>query len=215
MTTTSTTPTPQSSVIWDALPYVDAVQDDYEQYATALIQEELDQSRNRHTVPELKPVTRSAALAQAIEDRGQETEANDTTICNFSSRYDLKRPPDKAPAAEWKRAVRRLRTAYEVERQRSLALQVLKPETNQVIRQHKNHSSAMAGFLSQDQEVLASKRHETDAINRQRLESQQLIHDKQLHRLELQYHQLVQKQVHLRTAVQELEKELQLDPVQQ
>lgn len=207
----------------DSLPYVDAVQDDYEQYALSLIEDEMKaainkprQSREGSNLEEVPPITfRTPAMEHEYQTRfiGNSDNAEDshTAVRSLQIRTKID-PPEGENVQAWRDAVVQARVGYESERARSMALEVKKDAGAALLWKGFN------GSLDQDaaamQSALAAQRQTVEQINLQRSEDQQKA-GKQLHILTTQYQTALERRFQLQQATATLEHEIQQQQQQQ
>lgn len=183
----------------DALPYIDPVNDDYEQYALALIEEKMKTTRAPTLPPLLEMRFRTEFLRAEYEkrERGEEPtkfEPSPTTLAT----------PLGSSIDEWRAAVARARIAYETERQRSMVLEVEKEEAGYLWKAYNEQSAATHAFL---QQALEAHRQALEEINHSRQQHQQGT-GRELQVLTTQYESLLRKREQLERAIERLQNEL-------
>ena len=204
----------------DSLPYVDAVQDDYEQYALSLIEDEMKaainkprQSRDGSNLEELPTINfRTPAMEHEYQTRfmaatGNSDNGEDSHTAAKALQIRTKiDPPEGENVQAWRDAVLQARVGYESERARSMALEVKKDAGAALLWKGFN------GSLDQDaaamQSALASQRQTVEQINLQRSEDQQKA-GRQLHILTTQYQTALERRFQLQQATATLEQEIQ------
>lgn len=203
----------------DSLPYVDAVHDDYEQYALSLIEDEMKaainkprQNRDGANLRELPPLNyRTPAMKHEYQTRflanatgADSDDPSLTTSHSFKLRTKID-PPEGENVQAWRDAVLQSRVRYESERARGMALEVKKDAGAALLWKGFN------GSLDQDaavmQSALASQRQTVEQINLQRSEDQQKA-GKQLHILTTQYQTALERRFQLQRATATLEQEV-------
>ena len=194
-------------VVLDSLPYVDPVPpEDYEQYALALIEDEMKRQKppSSAVVKELAPLNFRTPLFQSEYEKVSQGKPLEPLVLPSSPPpVDVSDCNDKDSLME---AVQQARIEYEKERIRAVTLQIEK-ETG--VSQWKQwNDQVLNPLLQQNQAVLERQKLSVEQINARRQEQQQGI-GKRLQVLETQYHDLVQKQFQLRQAIAGLEQELQ------
>jgi len=201
-------PTPSRHALMDSLPYVDAVHEDYEQYALALIEEEMKSTKPPADVDSIPPIHFHTPLMkkeyQRIEsDVAANGKPTPIDIGVFTSPATA--PSDSGDVEAWRLAVRQARVEYEYERARSIGLEAKKDPAAALLWQ------AFNGSLDQDllamQKALAKEREVVDQINLQRSNDQQKA-GKQIHILTTQYQAALERRFQLHLATSALEKEV-------
>jgi Breast carcinoma amplified sequence 2 (BCAS2) len=137
----SSVPSATVPITLDALPYVDAIHEDYEVYALALVEEEMAKiSPSATTTCKLPPLRASVLLQTEYEfvSKGEKTRSPPLEL------NDVHPPPpsDNNTAEAWKESIHRARAAYESERLRGQVLELeekyaptqWKRYTNQVLQ---------------------------------------------------------------------------------
>jgi Breast carcinoma amplified sequence 2 (BCAS2) len=202
-------PAAPHSVVMDSLPYVDALPEEYEQYALALIEDEmasLHSKKLRHFP--VHALNRPTEILQ----RGLELLASTGGTEPYTAKPEngelLNQPTvfDDPPASNetnldvWRRSVNRARVEYEAERIRSVILGVEKDEQSVLWRDWKTVQHLL---LERWRKNLDEEQQAVESINADR-QSDQLKKGGQLQILNGQYHDLVQKLDRLRQATTEL-----------
>jgi Breast carcinoma amplified sequence 2 (BCAS2) len=206
----------EAMMVLDALPYIDPVAPYYEQYALALIEDEM----------KLRPVSRQAditavnfrteTMQEAYEHCATTTRAAGT---NAALQLFPVAPPDNENddmEAAWRDAVNKARIAYEWERLRGIQLEVDKQEDNNGT----TPTASLAAVWKQYNHVVLEQQHAAlqqqltaqllavEEINFNRQQDQQERCGRQLQVLSSQYDELVQKQFQLKHAIAGLEEEI-------
>lgn len=194
----------------DSLPYVDVVQDDYEQYALSLIEDEMKVTQpTRMDLEEVFPVNfRTPAMQHEyqrfVDNSGQSTPQKiEETSANGNKPID---PPEGENVEAWRNAVQQARIGYECERARSMALEAKKDAGAALL--WKGFNGSLDTDVASVQESLASQRQTVEQINLQRSEDQQTA-GKQLHILATQYQTALERRFQLQQATIQLEQEIQ------
>ncbi|GAX13334.1 pre-mRNA-splicing factor SPF27 [Fistulifera solaris] len=187
----------QSSLI-DSLPYVDELNQQYEQYALSLIEEEMQ----RMAAPRGEHVPKLTCRTPMMQKEWEKRVAGKTETFIAPS---VKRPSSKASLEEWKEAVKRARIAYEAERIRSICLEVDKDPM--AGNKWKLHNEKLGKLVQAQKDILAEQQKKVQDINQRRQQSQTKS-GQQLKVLEIQYQELVAKQQNLKSAIAQLESEL-------
>jgi len=184
--------------VFDSLPYVDTVHEDYEGYALALIEEEME-SIQPPKIRKLAPIQYRSDLMRTEMDYLAKTP--DRPKLTFEPK--AAESPSIESVEEWRKVVAAERTKFETERQRSIILEI---ENSDVSAQQWKHYTSMV--LETIQEVtldqLGKQRRRVDEINAERQQQQQKV-GHTLSILTNQWHQLVQKKFKLETAIRGLE----------
>jgi Breast carcinoma amplified sequence 2 (BCAS2) len=223
-----------SAIILDSLPYLDGEQPDYLNYARTLIDQELKQPQpNRpsgvasqkrqklsdYTAGALKPVHfRTPAFKEAFERVSSPNHStSSSTVRTFDSPSESCRDVE-----EWVKAVKRARIAFESERIRAAQLAVDKGDKapNATARADsvelsssaevwkRYNSSLLEPTAAALAHQLVQQRQAVEAINYTRQEHQQQQVGPRLQRQMAVYHELVQKQGQLKSAIAALRLEL-------
>lgn len=194
-------------VVIDSLPYVDSVNEDYEQYALALIEEEMKKipARKIQPVPDVKFRTE---IMKSQYNRYLHQVVPQSSPSTFDK--SVAPPETEDDVGAWEEALNRGRIAYELERIRAVRLEVEKDgagSSGELWRQYNE-------LLDQDQKLLSdsftSQRRTVEGINLAR-QQQQSRCGQELDVLYSQSEDLVNKVYQLKRAVAEMEEELK-DP---
>jgi hypothetical protein len=188
-----------SSIILDALPYVDVVHEDYESYALALVEQEMKKIKPRPLikVTQIRSRPQSSILKTELEfiASGQER----PTVIGAS---DVHAPTSME---EWKESIKRARAEYEAERLRSVVLDL---EGTYAPDQWKHYTSHTLETLEQQEVSLHTDQQAIlEEIHAQRQE-EQMEASKTLQQLNQKWHDLIQKRHYLQMATLELEQEI-------
>jgi len=200
----------------DGLPYIDQVREEYEDYAAALVEQEMQQ--RSASQEQLHP----SLLRSKLPDKTNRTPLLETECASKESSAeqrqssqpvpDLDRPaldpPSSENVEEWRRAVRRARLAYESERLRAQTLAAEKDESSQLWQDLVKQQLASRDVL---QQAVQRTREELQAVNKQRQDDQQQVKGRELQRLETQYWALIRKQHDLKCAIAALQRDLVAD----
>lgn len=192
----------------DALPYVDVVHEEYEQYALALIEEEMKQidpqSSSAAKLASNEPVNfRSSAIMETAYQKHMNSGQNGDEDIPFVSNYMdcFTSPPNETEkdVSVWQEAVNKARIAYETERLRALTLQVEKEESTENYKDYLEMQTAMQSILQQ--QVLEPAKQNVERLNYERQQHQQEHVQPQLERLSAQYQELLSKHHQLSNAI--------------
>lgn len=180
----------------DSLPYFDALHEDYEQYALALVEEEM-QRMIPPKASRLPPQKFKSPLLQ--NDYKTLSEQPDPPELDLEHRA-MEPPPGSAVEA-WRQAVREAKAEYEAERQRSTVLEIEKSDASTY--QWKHYGTMLETIHMDGQARMMAEKEAVDRINAER----QLHQEKEgrtLHLLALQFQGAVQKRFQLQAAVNDL-----------
>ena len=197
----------------DALPYVDAIHEDYEVYALALVEEEMAKiSPSTTTTRKLPPLRASVLLQTEYEfvSKGEKMRSPPLEL------NDVHPPPSDSTVEAWKESIHNARAAYEAERLRS---QVLELEEKHAPEQWKRYTNQVLQPLEQDQISLFE--HEKSGLEEMHAQRQneQCHAGETLTQLHQHYHTLIRKRHYLQMATRELEEQVNtmkqkgIDPV--
>lgn len=200
--------------VWNALPYIDVVNEAYEQYALSLMEKEMKEMKQSDRIQKVKPipdlVLRTETLRRAYQtcvERGGD--AKERTSVEPAS---ILQPPQDDSIEAWREAVQRARIAYEMERIRSVQLDVEKEDGSFAAAElwKRYHQHVLEPQLAVLQKIQEQERWNVAQINQERQQSQRDEYQPALYRLELQHQELLQKQFTLKQAIANLEQELSL-----
>jgi pre-mRNA-splicing factor SPF27 len=216
-------------IVFDALPYIDIVNEEYEQYALSLIEQEMKQLRNTNPDNQrLKPIPKLKLRTDTLQTSYQRCLTEKTK--NQDRDHDMKddqysvaaSPPPPPPLTEdniaaWREAVKQSRIAYEKERMRSIQVETDKDDANGGLSSKvtsaaglwkRYNSQVLEPQLASLQQLQQQEQLDVATINFRRQQSQQEQYQKSLHTLNVQYHELLQKQFTLKRAIADLENEI-------
>ena len=207
-----------SQVVLDALPYVDPINEDYEQYAAALIEQEMANSNSSAAAPLLPVHFRTPLMKEAYEKYSQRQASASSSgnppppqkVPNFATAFV--RPPTNnnnsaSSVEEWTKAVQNARVCYEIERIRGTVLEVQKnndSSAGSANRYRQYNDDVLAKNAELLRAAAAAQRASVDEINFSRQNDQQKI-AQELHVLQTQYEEGTRKLFSLKEAVYELE----------
>lgn len=186
------------SSLFDSLPYVDELSEQYEQYALSMIEEEM----KRMAAPRGDRVPKLNCRTQIMEKEWNKRVAGETE--SFVS-PSVKRPSEEGSLEEWKQAVKQARIAYEAERIRSINLEIDKD--SMAAKKWKDHNEKLGKLVQAQKDMLSAQQKKVQEVNQRRQQSQMKA-GQQLKVLESQYQELAAKQQLLKGAIAELENEL-------
>ena len=208
--------TTANTTLLDALPYIDPVNEDYEQYALALIEAEMQQqqSTNRagsadQSVPD-RHVHHSQLFQEAVQqlcsDGDDDTAQITTSVLADHHRATFPTAPASSDSVEtWAVAVQHAQIAYESQRLRALQLQVPQDNGEALWRRYTDtvlqpqYQAAQVEFTAQQEAV--------ERINAARLQHQTETLGRPLHVWTVLYEELMVKQRQLQQAIAQLEAE--------
>lgn len=193
--------TSSRTIVLDALPYVEALQESYEEQAMSLLENEMNRRQPSSILPALAPVNFRTSLFKIEYEKHCSSQDDSFTFLP---------PPLERPETDnlddWRRAVQEARRTLEHERILNQILEVDKEISVDTCKMYNNmHLEPLQRHLqfclSRQQDIVAQ-------INAQRQASQQTM-SKELQILETQYRALVEKIKSLRSAVQELQEQVE------
>jgi pre-mRNA-splicing factor SPF27 len=210
------------NVVLDALPYIDPVNEDYEQYALALIEEEMKAHPATTSVKKAPPVYFRTELMKQEYQELYSSASGDNAADDADGQGPKRRPeqrqraaviePVSPPAAgqdpeAWKQAVQTARIAYEAERIRSDLLELEKDGLGSSVQMWKVYNEILSQSQGVLQQALSTQRQSVEDINLGRQQDQQQS-GRKLEVLTTQYHELVHKLFQLKQAVAEMEQDV-------
>ena len=185
----------QEKPILDSLPYVETVHEDYEDYALALIEEEMQQSNPRAFA---KPPTlkfRSPMMEQEYRSLVVNNEYVPREGTSFQPRKIAK--PDTA--AEFVNAINEAKTRYEAERIRGI---VLEAEKGEAAENWKDFNNSLERQRLEWSNALQKQSEIVEEINYQRQQAQINQFGPQLEQLNLEYQQALYRINQLKYAME-------------
>ena len=196
------------AILYDALPYIDATHEDYDEYAAHLIEQEMKRLPPRKATP-LPPVRYRSPLMEAemkrVAAQRESGGSKGAPVAVVQDAAKLEAPTQETVQA-WQDAVRKAKIAYEKERIRHMTLDISK-EGSTAAEQWKQMNMQLEGLKSAVDKEGQAQKAAVDAINLQRQEDQQ-HKGQELHILTTHYTSLVEKTHQLKEAVAELKEEL-------
>lgn len=206
-----------TTVVLDSLPYIDPVNEDYEQYALALIESEMQQTAAAPSQSSSKQPIQTTARSQILQEtvqrlqqqQQQSQQGDDKTTTSLLPNRTFPTAPsdDKNGVQSWQEAVRAAKIAYESERLRALQLEVAKEESAPLWNAY--NSTVAQPRWEEAQAQLGAQRQIVEEINHARQTQQTEQYGRQLHVLSMQYEELIRKQRQLKEAVTELEAQVE------
>lgn len=190
-----------SSVVLDALPYVDDIHQDYEAYALALVEKEMAKIAPRAPSKPLPSISNhKSPILQAEYDFVASGKERPSVIGS----NDVKLPTSDN-VDEWKECILKARAAYEAERLRSATLAL---EATHAPPQWKHYTATVLEPLEQQQISLhAHESSQLEEIHAQR-QQEQVEASKTLLDSRKKWRDLIQKRHYLQMATIELEQEV-------
>lgn len=185
----------------DSLPYVDASNEEYEDYAAQLVEEEMKRLAPRQMEP-LPPLRFRSPLMQGEYQR-LSTDRQSPAVTDSV----FPQTPAEDTIEAWEAAVRQAKIAYEKERLRKMLLKLSKEGST--VEQWKHMNTGLEKMKSDLEKMLQEQKARVDAVNLQRQNEQQKM-GQELHILSTQYDGLIDKTQQLRQAIAELKEELRM-----
>lgn len=182
-------------MVLDSLPYVEGVHEDYEEYALAMIEEEMKhfKPRSLKKMPTLQ--FRTPLMQQEYETLIVDNQYIPRPERSFQP-LKIARP---TTLDEWKTtAIPQAKSRFEAERIRSLALEAEKEEA---ILTWKDHIVSLEHLQAQSSTALEKKRAQVEEINYQRQQTQQNQLGPQLEQLNQEYQQALYRRNQLEHAI--------------
>lgn len=185
--------------VLDALPYIDSIHEDYEQYALSLIEDEM----KKIDPPEVKPLPILGLKSEILSNDYKTLSQKDSNrVLELTSRA---KEPSENTAEAWKRAVQDARAEYEAERQRSLVLEIEKSEASTI--QWKLYGGMLDSLQQRAKEQAEKGQSTVDQINVRRQQHQEKV-GQSLHQLNTQYEGRIRKRFQLQLALRNLKSEV-------
>jgi hypothetical protein len=195
MTTESLVKDESNRIFLDSLPYVDTVHEDYEDYALALIEEEMKQFQP-HGGRKVAPVRfRSTMMQQEFKSLVVENQFQPRKETSFQPRK-ITRPETEE---EWVVGINDAKSRLESERIRGLLLEAEKEEA---VESWKDYNMALQHHQMQWENALQRQKESVEEINYQRQQAQQNQLGPQLETLNLEYQQALYRRNQLEHAIE-------------
>ena len=196
---------PQPHVIlFDSLPYVEGVHEDYEEYALSLIEDEMKVIQPRPLKKKMKknPNFRTPLMHLEYETLVVDGEYRERP----ETRYQPLKIARPGPTAlkEWEIAIPEMKTRFETERVRSLVLEAEKEEAVANWKDYLAYSELLQTELTAK---LETQREAVEEINFQRQQTQQQQLGPQLDQLQTEYQQMLYRRNQLEHAIEGLRRE--------
>ncbi|KAL6056804.1 Pre-mRNA-splicing factor SPF27 [Balamuthia mandrillaris] len=190
----------------DALPYADPFQEEERALALQLIEAEMRRFSPRdylsHLPPSVEPTFGGSEILQAEYKRvasGLKMQPLDT------QRYQVPKPSDLNDPQQWRKAIANAEAQLEHQNQRLTNLNLL---SQYGANAWLVHNGQVEGLQRRLQQQIAAVRQEINEVNRQRKTEQDGASAKLSH-LEMQWHELSHKNIHIDLACQQMEKEIE------
>ena len=185
------------SYVIDSLPYFDAIHEDYEQYALALVEEEMHRIIP-HKISHLAPLK----LKSSLLHNDYKTISENPNPAELDLEHRAIEPPPGSAVEAWRQAVRDAKAEFEAERQRSTVLEIEKSDASTY--QWKHYGTMLESIHEDGQARMMAEKEAVDRINAER-QLHQEKEGRKLHLLALQFQGAVQKRFQLLAAVNDLE----------
>ena len=203
------------ALIYDALAYIDATQEDYDEYAAHLIEEEMKRLPPPLRQEQPPQVRFRSPLMQGEMKR---VAAMNREAGNTQTPINIKKdPPLQAPTEDsiqaWQDAVRQAKISYEKERIRHMMLDISK-DGSTAAEQWKQMNAHLESVKADLELSWQQQKSAVDTINLQRQKDQQQK-GQELHVLSTHYANLIEKTRQLKQAVAQLKEELKHDAVRE
>lgn len=201
--------TDESKVILDSLPYIESVHEDYEEYALALIEEEMQNFKPR-SLSKIPPLRFRTSLMQKEYDglqveedetTGERTVVNPNRDSNTFQPLKIARPTN---LDEWRsHAIPQMKSRFEAERIRGIMLEAEKEKGVQIWKDYNAILDNLKGHWSS---VLKNSTEKVEEINYQRQESQAQNYGPELTKLEQEYQQALYRRNQVEHAIEALKR---------
>jgi hypothetical protein len=204
----------RNSFVLDSLPYIDVLHEDYEEYALALIEAEM-QNMVPPDVSRLTPVRwKSSLLQQDYRSLARDPKALELKDWNWDraaeptvlSLVDNSTDKEKEQLEAWRKAVRQARIEYESELRRSMVLEIEQSVAS--VYQWKQYGTKLEQIQSKMIAKVTLEKSNVDRIHARRQKYQEQV-AVDLQRLNSQFNHAVNKRVKLELAVENLKQKLE------
>jgi hypothetical protein len=199
--------TDKSNVILDSLPYIESVHGDYEEYALALIEEEMQNTEPRASRP-LQLMNFRTPLMQKEYDgiQVEEDEAMGVRIVVNQNRDENSFQPLKivrpTKLDEWRtHAIPQMKSRFEAERIRGVVLEAQKEEG---VKIWKDYNANLDNLKAHWSKTLKESTERVEEINFQRQQAQAQHFGPELAKLDQEYHQALYRRNQLEHAIEAL-----------
>jgi hypothetical protein len=193
--------TPKGPIVLDSLPYVDAVHEDYEQYALSLIEDEM----KTLAAPKAQCLPSMKLHSKLLQNDYETLSKNPDNPEELQLSIRAKEPAENT-VEEWRKAVKDARAEYEAERQRSAVLEIEKSEAS--TQQWKQFGTLLETLQKNAEQQVKEEENAVDVINAERQKHQEKVGHK-LHLLASQWHSTTQKYFQLQLATRDLESQVE------
>lgn len=184
----------------DSLPYVEAIHEDYEEYALSLIEEEMKQFQPRPLKRKLQsinfrtPMMKAEYAARIVDNEFQARERKSYQPSKITRPTSLDKWRDEA--------LPRAKALFETERLRSV---VLDAEKDEAVENWKSYNAkVLEQIRNQSTKVLADQREAVEEVNFNRQQSQQQQYGPQLEQLNTDYQQMLYRRNQLEHSIEGL-----------
>jgi hypothetical protein len=205
-----------STIILDSLPYVEFLHEDYEEYALAMIEEEMKSIKPRplRKIPPLK--FRTTILQKEYDALSSNNNNNNNNNRNSSKEGNPYQPckiVQPTSIDEWKsHAIPLIKSRFEAERIRSLILEV---EKDEAVQNWKDYNVALDGLKSYWMKALQEQAEAVEEVNFQRQQAQTQHLGPEIDRLNQEYQRALYKRNELEYAIEGLRRRQQQQQQQQ
>lgn len=191
-----------SEIVIDSLPYVEAVHEDYEEYALAMIEDEMKQfpPRSLKAMPAINyrtPMMKAEYSARVVHNEFQPQEQRS---------YQPPKISRPSTLGEWREvALPQAKARFEAERLRGL---ILDAEKEEAVQNWKSYNSQILEQLqAQWSKALSDQREGVEEINFQRQRAQQEQYGPELDQLNIDYQQMLYRRNQLEHSIEGLRRE--------
>lgn len=209
----STSTTNEATIVLDSLPYIEAVHEDYEEYALALIEEEMRciEPRPLKKIPPLK--FRTPMMQTEYGNVKTVTDSDNNEVATKQRAEYVSFQPAKiarpATIEEWtNHAIPEIKTRLEAERIRG---QVLEAEKADGVVSWKEHNAALDDVKALWTRKWKERADAVEEINFQRQRTQQENFGPELDQLNQEYQQVLYRRNQLEHAIEGLRRSQQAD----
>jgi hypothetical protein len=186
--------------VLDSLPYVDAVHEDYEQYALSLIEDEMKilAAPKVGRLPSMK--LRSELLRNDYETLSKNPDNPAELQLSIRAQESAENTVE-----EWRKSVKDARAEYEAERQRSAVLEIEKSDAS--TQQWKQFGTMLEDLQKNAEQQMTEEKNAVDVINAERQKHQEKVGHK-LNLLSSQWQGTTQQYFKLQLATRDLESQV-------
>jgi Breast carcinoma amplified sequence 2 (BCAS2) len=204
---------PQNEIVLDSLPYVETVHEDYEEYALALIEEEMKSITPRSLKKMLPLQFRTPILKtefdalELIEDEstGERRVLNSQRSSKDANGFQPLKIARPTSIEEWKsHALQQIKSRFESERLRGLVLEAEKEEAVQNWKDYNTSLEALKVFWARN---LKERNEAVEEINFQRQQAQTQNLGPEIDRLNQEYQQALYRRNQLEHAIEAIRRQ--------